>query len=174
MSESRVIVGLVNPKSPENVGSIMRAAGNYGVDRVCYTGKRYPRALMRNPDLPDLHRKVGQTVPLAEVSSIPDDLPSGAKLVCVELVEGAIPLPEFKHPEQACYVFGPEDGSIGQSLIDEADEVVYIPTVGCMNLAASVNVVLYDRLSKSFQGIAGDDLIRKNRDANNRLCIKQG
>jgi tRNA(Leu) C34 or U34 (ribose-2'-O)-methylase TrmL len=28
---------------------------------------------------------------------------------------------------------------------------VYIPTVGCMNLAATVNVVLYDRLAKSLR-----------------------
>jgi tRNA(Leu) C34 or U34 (ribose-2'-O)-methylase TrmL len=26
--------------------------------------------------------------------------------------------------------------------------VVYIPTTGCMNLAATVNVVLYDRMAK--------------------------
>jgi tRNA(Leu) C34 or U34 (ribose-2'-O)-methylase TrmL len=26
--------------------------------------------------------------------------------------------------------------------------VVYVPTIGCMNLAATVNVVLYDRLAK--------------------------
>ncbi|MBU0538004.1 MAG: 23S rRNA methyltransferase, partial [Gammaproteobacteria bacterium] len=26
--------------------------------------------------------------------------------------------------------------------------IVYIPTKGCMNLAATVNVVLYDRLAK--------------------------
>jgi len=29
--------------------------------------------------------------------------------------------------------------------------VVYIPTVGCMNLAATVNVVLYDRLAKALR-----------------------
>ena len=28
-------------------------------------------------------------------------------------------------------------------------DVVYIPTIGCMNLAATVNVVLYDRLAKA-------------------------
>ena len=31
-------IGLFNPKSPENVGSIMRAAGCYGVSSVFYTG----------------------------------------------------------------------------------------------------------------------------------------
>jgi tRNA(Leu) C34 or U34 (ribose-2'-O)-methylase TrmL len=29
--------------------------------------------------------------------------------------------------------------------------VVYVPTQGCMNLAASVNVILYDRLAKGFR-----------------------
>ena len=40
-----------------------------------------------------------------------------------------------------------------------------------MNLAASVNVVLYDRLAKS--GLKYDDsLIRKSRDVNNRLKLE--
>ena len=33
-------IGLYNPKSPENVGSVMRAAGCYGVASVFYTGVR--------------------------------------------------------------------------------------------------------------------------------------
>jgi tRNA(Leu) C34 or U34 (ribose-2'-O)-methylase TrmL len=33
--------------------------------------------------------------------------------------------------------------------------VVYIPTTGCMNLAATVNVVLYDRLSKGLNTRSG-------------------
>ncbi|MCW8825402.1 MAG: TrmH family RNA methyltransferase, partial [Gammaproteobacteria bacterium] len=37
MKQSTICIGLVNPKSPENVGSAMRASGNYGVDSVFYT-----------------------------------------------------------------------------------------------------------------------------------------
>ena len=51
MSEEKVSIGLINPKSPDNVSSVMRAAGNFQVDSIFYTGKRYPRALMRNPDI---------------------------------------------------------------------------------------------------------------------------
>jgi len=87
-------------------------------------------------------------------------------------VEGAIPLPSFVHPEKALYIFGPEDGTLSQSVIDEADHVVYIPTVGCMNLAATVNVVLYDRLAKSSETIANDELIKSSRDTNNKVKIK--
>jgi len=93
-------------------------------------------------------------------------------LVCVQFVEGAIPLPEFVHPEQALYIFGPEDGSIEQSLIDAADAVVYVPTIGCMNLAATVDVLLYDRIAKQKNDIDHRTLIKKSRDVNNRLALK--
>jgi tRNA(Leu) C34 or U34 (ribose-2'-O)-methylase TrmL len=33
--------------------------------------------------------------------------------------------------------------------------VVYIPTTGCMNLAATVNVVLYDRMAKGLNTRSG-------------------
>ena len=165
----KVSIGLINPKSPDNVGSVMRAAGNFRVDSVFYTGKRYPRALMRNPDLPDMSRKASQNVPLSEVASMIDKVPVDMDIVCVELAENAIPLPVYEHPQNAFYIFGPEDGTISQDIIDRADAVVYVPTIGCMNLAATVNVVLYDRLTKSSQCFESDELIRQSRDTNNRL-----
>ena len=172
MKKPKVSIGLINPKSPYNVSSVMRTAGNFGVDSVFYTGKRYPRALMRNPGLPDMHRKVGQTIPLTEAISLIDVVPAGAKLVCVEFAEGAIALPAFDHPDNALYIFGPEDGTISQEIIDRADAVVYIPTINSMNLAATVNVVLYDRLAKSGQDFSGNELIFESRDINNSLKVK--
>lgn len=166
-------IGLVNPKSPDNVGSVMRAAGNYRVDSVFYTGKRYPRALMRNTNLPDMHRSVSKAVPLSESPSEFVDEASNMKIVCVEFAENAISLPEFEHPEKAFYIFGPEDGSISQNIINRAHAVVYIPTVGCMNLAATVNVLLYDRLAKSKERNGSEMLILDSRDINNRLKVKR-
>lgn len=172
MKKSTVSIGLLNPKSPDNVSSVMRSAGNFRVDSVFYTGKRYPRALMRNPDIPDMRRKVGQGVPLTEVNCLLDDLPGHMKIVCVEFAVDAQSLPGYQHPEHALYIFGPEDGTISQDVIDRADAVVYVPTVGCMNLAATVNVLLYDRLTKSAQDFDGNDLIRQSRDVNNRLKVQ--
>lgn len=171
MSDAEVSIGLINPKSPENVGSVMRAAGNFRVRAVYYTGKRYPRALMRNPDLPDMHRKVSQNIPLTALGCFINEAPLNMKMVCVEFAEDAIPLTQYKHPVNAFYVFGPEDGNISQDVIDKADEVIYIPTIGCMNLAATVNVVLYDRLAKSTNSYAGNELIRSSRDINNSLKV---
>lgn len=171
MKESKVSIGLINPKSPENVASVMRAAGNFQVDNVFYTGKRYLRALKLKSCTVDMSRKVSRNVPLSEVTNLIDDLPEKLKIVCVEFAEDAIALPAYQHPFNAFYIFGPEDGSISQQVINRADEVVYVPTIGCMNLAATVNVVLYDRLTKSSLRFESNTLIRQSRDINNNLKV---
>jgi tRNA(Leu) C34 or U34 (ribose-2'-O)-methylase TrmL len=74
--------------------------------------------------------------------------------------------------ENAFYLFGPEDASLQQQVIDAADHVVFVPTEGCLNLAASVNVVLYDRMAKSkahSSAVHNDALIKRSRDNRNRL-----
>ncbi|MGL5109383.1 MAG: TrmH family RNA methyltransferase, partial [Vibrio ordalii] len=118
-------------------------------------------------------KNIQSKIPLTAMVEITEDLPSEMKIVCVELAEGATPLPEFIHPEKALYVFGPEDGSIPQEIVNQASEVVYVPTVGCMNLAASVNVLLYDRLAKSKLDIDHSQRILDSRDVKNRLKFKR-
>ncbi|MCW8956600.1 MAG: RNA methyltransferase [Gammaproteobacteria bacterium] len=172
MKDSNVIIGLINPKSPENVSSVMRAAGNFGVDSVFYTGQRYPRALRLNPDTPNMSRKVSQSIPITEVACLIDNAAENMKIVCVEFAVNAMPLPEYQHPDNAFYIFGPEDGTINQQIIDRADAVVYVPTIGCMNLAATVNVVLYDRLTKTVQAFENNELIRRSRDTNNNVKVR--
>jgi len=168
MKESKVSIGLTNPKSPSNVGAVMRAAGCYQVDSVFYTGRRYARAAKFHTDT----HNAGQNIPLTGVECLLNDIPEEMKIVCLELVEGATPLPEFQHPDNAFYILGPEDGTINQKVIDKADAVVYVPTIGSMNLAASVNVLLYDRLAKSDLNIANNQLIRQSRDTNNQVRVK--
>lgn len=169
MSDTKIIIALSNPKSPTNVGAVMRAAGCFCVDSVLYTGERYDRAVKLNTDT----KKISATVPLTGVKNLLDHRIDGLKVVCVDLIEGALPLPIFDHPEKALYIFGPEDGTIDQSVIDQADAVVYIPTIGCMNLAATVNVVLYDRLAKSTTHATDNLLIRQSRDTNNKVKVRR-
>ncbi|GAB2647288.1 RNA methyltransferase [Vibrio panuliri] len=168
MISNLAIIGLINPKSPENVGAVMRAVGCYQANEVLYTGTRYDRAAKFSTDT----KSVSQHTPLKGVSSILNSVPEDVSIVCVELALGATPLPQFEHPKRAVYIFGPEDGSIPQEIADKADHVVYVPTVGCMNLAASVNVLLYDRLAKSDAIVTGDELIRSSRDNRNKLRVK--
>ena len=167
MSNFELNIGLINPKSPTNVGAVMRAAGCYKANNVYYTGRRYENAAKFNTDTKNVKGKI----PLVAVENITDGVLESVKIICVDLVEGSIPLPDFEHPENALYIFGPEDGTIPQSVINKADAVVYIPTVGCMNLAATVNVLMYDRCVKLEHFEYGDGLIRKSRDKNNRTTL---
>lgn len=137
-------LGLVNPKSPENVGIVLRAAGCYGANTVFYSGRRYDIA---KEFVTDTH-KAHQHIPLIQTDDFKASKPLGVKVVAVEFIESAIPLPSYRHPDQAFYIFGPEDGSISKDILKWADDVVYIPTIACMNLAATVNVLLYDRQCK--------------------------
>lgn len=167
MKSENVDIGLVNPKSPENVGMVLRAAGCYAADRVFYTGERYNRARQFFTDTKNVHEKI----PIECVDDLLTAVPLGAKIVAVELIEGAMPLIYFEHPVHAYYIFGPEDGSLSQEILDASDFVVYIPTIGCMNLAATVNVVLYDRLAKRIGSAIEERPIAGSRDTNSRAKI---
>ncbi len=52
----------------------------------------------------------------------------------------------------AVYLFGPEDGSVPYSVRGLGQRRVFIPTRHCINLAAAIYVLPYDRLVKQYQG----------------------
>lgn len=164
MQNQQVNIALINPKSASNVAVILRAAGCFGAKAIYYTGERYSFAKGFVQDT----KKFRHTIATISVEDIFEKMPSNATPVVIELVEGATPLPEFTHPENAFYIFGPEDGSIPQSIVDKCEHVVYIPTSSSLNLGMTANIVLYDRLAKSNYEHS-DHLIRQSRDNNNNL-----
>lgn len=151
---------LVNPKFPHNVGGAVRACSNFDVFQCWWTGDRVEvggkdgveidrvaigrgrSRLPREERMKD-YAKVQMfrhPFPLREfVQGTP---------VCIELWPGSEPLTTFEHPEDAIYVFGPEDGSVGKGMRVACHRFVHIPSRSCLNLAAAVNVVLYDRRAK--------------------------
>ena len=136
-----VAIGLNNIKSDYNLGGAMRAAQCYGAGMVAYTGKRV------KPGSTDTG-KSSRHIPLIHGSNLRDLIPHGCVPVAVDVVEGATSLIEYKHPKSAFYIFGAEDATLGKSTLEWCRDRVYVPTHRCMNLAACVNVVLYDRMAK--------------------------
>jgi tRNA C32,U32 (ribose-2'-O)-methylase TrmJ len=151
---------LIDPKYPHNVGGALRATACFGGTALYWTGKRVP-----DPDqwpkgarLPREERiKAYQRV---HVQRIKDDESAfehamlyGGFLtpVAIELRDSAEDLREFEHPADALYVFGPEDSGLGRAVLAECHRFVRIPSAirTPLNLAAAVNVVLYDRFVKT-------------------------
>ena len=136
-------IGLVRPKSAENVGSVLRAAWCYEAALVAIEGDRSPvRACTDTP-------KAWRHIPVIRGEDLHAMIPFDAVPVAVDLVAEACPLQSFQHPQRAFYVFGPEDGTLGKRVLEWCERRVMVPTRGCMNLAATVNVILYDRMAKA-------------------------
>lgn len=133
-------IGIVGPKIEANVGGAMRAAYCYGAALIVLEAPRFEH---RSTNVCKAQRHLPTIV-----GPICDHRPYDCPMVVVEILDGATPLPRFTHPERAIYVFGPEDGSVPTRIVNKAQHIVSIPTRQCMNLAATVNVVLYDRLVK--------------------------
>ena len=136
-------IGLFNPKTPANVGSVLRAAHVFGAALVVSSPgtSRYHRS---PTDVQCGYRHI----PFQQVNNLKEAIPFDCIPVAVELLEDAKDLRLYKHPERAFYVFGPEDGSLGKEVVSWCRDIVYIPSRYCLNLSATVNVVLYDRLTK--------------------------
>ncbi len=142
---------LHNPKFPHNVGATVRACSNFGAKIVFFTGDRVSL---------EPNKKKGYRLPREErmkdyqdIVLLNDDYPFnrfGKDIipVAVEKRENAEPLTYFQHPENAVYVFGPEDGSIPQVMLRHCQRFLVIVSKHCLNLAAAVNVVLADRITK--------------------------
>lgn len=144
-------VVMINPKYPHNVGAAVRAASNFGIKQILYTGNRVSMTPTKEYRLPREERMKGYK----DVTLIQNDYPfdlfeKGVVPIAIEVRENTESLYSFEHPDNAIYVFGPEDGSIPQVMMRFCHRVVSIPTAHCLNLAAAVNVVLYDRGMKEY------------------------
>lgn len=135
-------VALSHPKYDSNIGGVMRAAQVYDVSLIVIEGDR-----SRTSDRFDT-MKAYRSIPVIRPNDMFDGLPYDCVPVAVDLVPDAVSLVTFKHPKRAFYVFGPEDGTLGKRHLDKCKYRVMVPTKFCMNLAATVNVVLYDRMAK--------------------------
>ena len=152
---------MFNPKYPHNVGAAVRACSCFDANLIIWTGDRVPHPEDTQKDsisgikyrLPREERMKGYK----HVKLVNDEYPFNrfnkeVTPVAVELRPNAEQLPHFVHPENPVYVFGPEDGSIPQIYLKHCQRFLVIPSPFCLNLAASIYVVLYDRISKIMRG----------------------
>ena len=145
MTAEFAAVALHRPSRPENIGGVLRAVNVYGAELVVLGGGELPSQPLGHPtDTTHAWRRI----PVVFADEVLDALPDECVAVAVERVVEAMPLPEFEHPERAMYLFGPENGSLDETMLERCTHVVSIPGHECSNLAAAVNVVLYDRIAK--------------------------
>lgn len=152
---------LVDPKYPHNVGGAFRAAAAFGVEQLWYTGDRAEAGWRDEGRLPreerlsryahvDLFKGSGRFL---------QQFPRSAVIVGVEVHPSAEVLAYFEHPENAVYVFGPEDGSLPKGIRTACHRFVIIPSDVPLNLYSAVTSVLVHR--RVTRQVAGLEPIRR-------------
>ena len=125
-----------------NMGNLLRSAHAFGA-KFFFTIGAHPRAFEAKSDT----SKAVHQLPVYHWANADEmTLPLSCKLVGVELIEGAIDLPSFRHPPHAAYVLGPELGVLSERLLSRCDHVIKIPTAFCINVAMAGAIVMYDRV----------------------------
>ncbi len=134
-------VGLYYPQHPENIGSVLRASDCFESAFVAIGGTKYKRC---STDTYNTYKHK----PLLQVENLKDVIPFNCIPVAVDLLDDAVNIHEYEHPERAFYIFGPEYSTLDKNVLEYCKDKIYIPTKGCLNLAMAVNIVLYDRNMK--------------------------
>ena len=139
------MVVLCDPKYIRNLAEAKRACAAFGENDLRWTGGRIrPDLAFRVKRLPrELRMYKEVTVSRLEgPTSV-----HGLTPVAVEFGIGE-PLDTFEHPENAMYVFGPEDGNVPKAWLSRCHRFVHIPADYCLNLSHAVSIVLNDRRMK--------------------------
>ena len=127
------------------MGGTIRACSCFDIKSLVWTGERVNPAKYER--LPREERMKGYKRVEFRNHQRPFELfAKEAVPICVEVFESSEPLTTFEHPENAVYVFGPEDGRVPQVIRRHCHRFVHIPAHFCLNLSAAVNVVLAHRL----------------------------
>jgi tRNA G18 (ribose-2'-O)-methylase SpoU len=130
-------------RSPLNLGNLFRTAHAFGAS--------FTFSVAADVELRDVARAdtsmSWKQLPYYRLASMAEmELPKGCRIVGVELVDGAVELPSFRHPARAAYVFGRERGSLSDAMQERCEFLVQIPTRFCLNVGIAGAIVLYDRL----------------------------
>lgn len=140
---------LSNPKFPRNVAAALRACSCYDVSQLWITGQRMAKEVWAASRIPREERMKGYRNVTMVLEDKPfDHFSKGTVPVAIELLDGSENIYGFEHPENAVYVFGPEDGSLNQTMRSFCHRRIFIPTRHCINLSAAVYLVLNDRKQK--------------------------
>lgn len=143
---------LIDPKYPHNVGMILRMAACHCISEVWCIGPRIWKAVDELDRVPREERlKNYKDVKLMWSVDLPkfhkDCVP-----VAMEFLNTAENIVQFEHPKGATYIFGPEDGTLGGSILKVCHRFIKVDTIECLNLATAAATLLYDIQVKQYWG----------------------
>lgn len=137
-------IGIEDLISEENLGTLWRSAYLLGASFIFTIGKKYREQASDTT-------KSYRNIPLFQHDTFEDfyaSMPKSCKLVGIEIDDKATNIVDYEHFQSAIYLLGSEGNGLKPSTIEQCHDLIYIPSSGCLNVAATGSIVLYDRILK--------------------------
>lgn len=134
-------IGVYQPKTEVNVGTLWRSAYQLGAAGVFTIGRRYQRQASDT-------LKSFRHIPLRHFDTFEEfqsARPYSARLVGIEM--GGKPLGSVSHPQQAIYLLGSEDNGLPKDVLAACQQVISLESLrtNSFNVAVAGSLVMYHR-----------------------------
>lgn len=137
-------IGIFQPKTKENIGTLWRTAYIYGASFVFIIGRKY------KPQASDV-TKTWSRIPLFQYETVDaflESMPYSCKLVGLEQTERSVPIHAYEHPARAVYLLGSETNGLPNRLIDKCHDIIQLPGEKSLNVAVAGSITVFDRVNK--------------------------
>lgn len=137
-------IGIFNPKTDHNIGTLWRSAYILGAAYIFTVGKRYKK---QASDV----TKTWARIPYFHYDTLEDlcnNIPYDCHLIGVELTDEALFLKDFDHPKRAIYLLGSEDQGLPESVLKKCRKTIRLPGNSSLNVAVTGSIIMYDRAAK--------------------------
>ncbi len=139
-------IGIEHPKTGHNIGTLWRSAHAFGAAFVFTVGPR--RVDKQGSDTVNSWRHIPH-FHLPSLEALRDINAYSCPIVGVEIVDGALDLRAFSHPERAIYLLGAEDHGLTREALAMCHAVVRIVEPrACLNVSVAGSIVMWDRTAK--------------------------
>lgn len=141
-------------RTPENMGLILRLAGNVNALNTLFITdeghkfKKYKIIKTASGAVTKVDWKI------IKPNELLNFLPSGYKIIAIETCQGASSIFSFKFPKKAAFMVGNEVHGISEKMLSIAHQKVYIPVPGpisSLNVTHALSIAIFAWL-KQIQG----------------------
>ena len=133
-------IGIINPKTEMNVGSLWRSASILGASFIFTIGRRIKTQASDTSE-------TWKSIPFYNYLTFEDfykSMPYDCQLIGVELDNRCLKIEEYKHPNRCIYLLGAEDNGITSYARNKCHQLIQLP-LGNYNVANAGSIVMYDR-----------------------------
>lgn len=144
---TRPVIIADNLRTPENMGSVLRLAGNIGAQKTLFisdSAHQFKNYKINKTASGAAEKTKWKIITLDELK---DEIPIDYQLILLETIAQSAPIFDFNFFEKTVFVIGNEVHGVRQELLDLADHVLHIPIPGpvsSLNTTHALSIALFE------------------------------